>query len=98
MILCGTVDASHITNRSRHGDRTHYSCPKMEASIWTGSLQACLKRLGTEPVPAGVAISAVTEAWRWSVAKVRAMAARKRKFAANGAARELLHAARPVVG
>jgi formiminotetrahydrofolate cyclodeaminase len=69
----------------------------MEASIWTGSLAGLLeKTAGTEPVPAGVAISAVTASLALALlAKVLAIAARKRKFAAERVQlEELLHAAR----
>jgi formiminotetrahydrofolate cyclodeaminase len=69
----------------------------MDASIWTGSLAGLLeKTAATEPVPAGVAISAVTASLALALlAKVLAIAARKRKFAAERQQiEELLHAAR----
>ncbi len=69
----------------------------MEASIWTGTLAGLLeKTAATEPVPAGVAISAVTASLALALlAKVLGIAARKRRFAAErGQIDELLHAAR----
>ncbi len=69
----------------------------MEASIWTGSLAWLLEKTAAiEPVPAGVAISAVTASLALALlAKVLAIAARKRKLAAERQQiEELLHAAR----
>lgn len=69
----------------------------MEASIWTGTLAGLLeKTAATEPVPAGVAISAVTASLALALlAKVLGIAVRKRKFAAEREQiEELLHAAR----
>jgi len=69
----------------------------MEASIWTGTLAGLLeKTAATEPVPAGVAISAVTASLALALlAKVLGIAVRKRKFAAEREhIEELLHAAR----
>lgn len=69
----------------------------MEASIWTGTLAGLLeKTAATEPVPAGVAISAVSASLALALlAKVLGIAVRKRKFAAEREQiEELLHGAR----
>jgi formiminotetrahydrofolate cyclodeaminase len=69
----------------------------MEASIWTGTLAGLLeKTAATEPVPAGVAISAVTASLALALlSKVLGIAARKKSFAADrDRIEELLHAAR----
>ena len=69
----------------------------MDASIWTGTLAGLLeKTAATEPVPAGVAISAVTASLALALlAKVLGIAVRKRKFAAEREQIEdLLHGAR----
>jgi formiminotetrahydrofolate cyclodeaminase len=69
----------------------------MEASIWTGTLAGLLeKTAATEPVPAGVAISAVTASLALALlSKVLGIAARKKRFAAERPKlEELLHAAR----
>jgi len=69
----------------------------VEASIWTGTVTRLLERTAaTEPVPAGVAISAVTASLALALlTKVLGIAVRKKKFAAERQRiDELLDAAR----
>jgi formiminotetrahydrofolate cyclodeaminase len=69
----------------------------MDASIWTGTLAGLLeKTAATEPVPAGVAISAVAASLALALlAKVLGIAARRKSLAdERPKLEELLHAAR----
>ncbi len=69
----------------------------MEASIWTGTVAGLLeKTAATEPVPAGVAISAVTASLALALlSKVLGIALRKKSLAEHRQRLdELLHAAR----